>query len=47
MKYKLLKQLFDALETNNLTLIAVLKNFASLFLLQIWCKMKGKENLKQ
>ena len=32
----LLKQLFDALETPNLTLISVLKNFTLLFLWQIW-----------
>ena len=43
----LLKQLFDALETPNLTLISVLKNFTLLFLWQIWQKMKGKENFKQ
>ena len=46
-KSKLLKQLFDALETNSLTLMTVLKIFASLFLLQIWQKMKHKGNIKQ
>ena len=47
MKSKLLKQIFDALETIYLTLVSMLKIFASLFPLPIWRKMKGKENFKQ
>ena len=39
----LLKQLFDALESNNLTLFRMLKNYTSLFPWQ----MKSKANLKQ
>ena len=46
-KSKLLKQLFDALKTNSLTSMTVLKIFASLFPLQIWWKMKHKGNFKQ
>ena len=42
-----LKHLFYTLETNSLTLMTVLKIFASLFLLQIWQKMKHKGNFKQ
>ena len=45
--FKILKELFDPLETNSLTLMTVLKIFASLFPLQIWQKMKQKGNFKQ
>ena len=45
--FKILKELFDPLETNSLTLMTMLKIFASLFPLQIWQKMKHKGNFKQ
>ena len=41
-----IKLLWSYMETNNLTLMTVLKIFASLFPLQIWQKMKHKGNFK-
>ena len=46
-KSKPLKQVFDALDTNSLTLVTVLKIFSEIFPQQIWQKIERNANFKQ
>ena len=46
-KSKPLKQLFDALETNSLSLMTVLKFFFKIFPYQIWQEIECNVNFKQ
>ena len=46
-KSKPLKQLFDALDTNSLTLMTVLKIFSEIFPWQIWQEIERNVNFKQ
>ena len=46
-KSKPLKQLFDALDSNSLTLMTVLKIFSEIFPYQIWQEIERNVNFKQ